>query len=142
MLPAGATAGLVQAKNFQADARQAAKRKVPVMVLFTTPNCAYCEQVKREYLVPMQNDPAYRGDVLIREVSLSSTAPLTGFDGTRTSESAFAAARKVSMVPTVMVFDTQGNVVSEPVVGLLIPDYYFGYLMAAIDEGQRKVRGK
>ncbi|MFP5408383.1 MAG: SoxW family protein [Gammaproteobacteria bacterium] len=140
--PAAATGGLVHAKNFQADARNAAKRKVPVMVLFTTPSCPYCEQVKREYLVPMQKDAAYRARVIIREVTINSTAPLTGFDGSLTTEGAFAAAHKVFMVPTVMVFDTQGNAASEPVVGLLIPDYYFGYLMSAIDEGQRKVRGE
>jgi thioredoxin-related protein len=142
VLPAGAASGLVHAKNFQADARNAAKRKVPVMVLFTTPSCPYCEQVKREYLLPMQKDPAYRARVIIREVTINSTAPLTGFDGTLTTEGAFAAAHKVYLVPTVMVFDTQGNPASEPVVGLLIPDYYFGYLMSAIDEGQRKVRGE
>lgn len=141
--PAAAASGLlVHAKNFQADARNATKRKVPVMVLFTTPNCPYCEQVKREYLLPMQKDPAYRARVIIREVTINSTASLIGFDGTPTTEGAFAAAHKVYMVPTVMVFDTQGNAASEPVVGLLIPDYYFGYLMSAIDEGQRKVRGE
>ncbi len=140
--PVAAAGGLVHAKNFQADARNAAKRKVPVMVLFTTPGCPYCDQVKREYLLPMQKDPAYRARVIIREVTINSTAPLTGFDGTLTTEGAFAAAHKVYLVPTVMVFDTQGNAASEPVVGLLIPDYYFGYLLSAIDEGQRKVRSE
>jgi hypothetical protein len=40
-----------------------------------------------------------------------------------------------------MVFDTHGVAASEAIVGLLIADYYFGYLEAAIDEGVRKVRG-
>jgi thioredoxin-related protein len=140
--PAGAAAGLVHAKNFQADAKTAAKRRVPVMVLFTTPSCPYCDQVKREYLVPMHKDPSYRDRVIIREVTVNATTPLVGFDGTRTTEGAFAAANKVFMVPTVMVFDTQGAATSEAIVGLLIPDYYFGYLEAAIDEGLVKVRGK
>jgi thiol-disulfide isomerase/thioredoxin len=140
--PAGAASGLVHAKNFQADAQTAAKRRVPVMVLFTTPSCPYCEQVKREYLVPMHKDRAYRNRVIIREVTVNATTPLTGFDGTPTTEGAFAAAHKVFLVPTVMVFDTQGAATSEAIVGLLIPDYYFGYLEAAIDEGLGKVRGK
>lgn len=142
-LPGAASAadGLVHAKNFQTDARMAAKRRVPVMVLFTSPTCPYCEQVKREYLVPMQKDPAYRSRVIFREVTVNAATPLTGFDGTPTTEAAFAAAHKVFMVPTVMVFDTQGVATSEAIVGLLIPDFYFGYLEAAIDEGVRKVRG-
>jgi len=140
--PAGAAAGLVHAKNFQADAKTAAKRRVPVMVLFTSPSCPYCDQVKREYLVPMHKDPSYRNRVIIREVTVNATTPLVGFDGTRTTEGAFAAANKVFMVPTVMVFDTRGAATSEAIVGLLIPDYYFGYLEAAIDGGLSKVRGK
>lgn len=139
---AGVADGLVHAKNFQADARTAAKRRVPILVLFTSPTCPYCERVKSEYLVPMHKDPAYRARVIIREVSIDAATPLTGFDGTTTTEGAFAAAHKVFMVPTVMVFDTQGVAAGEAIVGLLIPDFYFGYLEAAIDEGGRKVRGK
>lgn len=138
---AGAASGLIQAKNFQTDARAAAKRQIPILVVFTSPTCSYCDRVKREYLVPMHKDPAYRSRVIIREVTMGATTPLTGFDGAPTTEGAFAAAHKVFMVPTVMVFDTHGVATSEPIVGLLIADYYFGYLEAAIDEGKRKVRG-
>jgi thioredoxin-related protein len=143
-LPAAASAadGLVHAKNFQADARTANQRQVPVLVVFTSPTCPYCERVKREYLVPMHKDPAYRKRVIIREVTMGATTPLTGFDGMPTTEGAFAAAHKVFMVPTVKVLDTRGNDASEAIVGLLSPDYYFGYLETAIDEGGRKVRGK
>ena len=144
MLPGAARAAdkLVHAKDFQADARTAAKRQVPIMVLFTTPECSYCERVKREYLIPMHKDPAYRSRVMFREVTMGATSALTGFDGKPTTEGAFAASHNVFMVPTVMVFDTHGMTTSDPIVGLLIPDFYFAYLEAAIDEGGRKVRGK
>jgi thioredoxin-related protein len=139
---ASGASGLVHAKNFQADAQTAATRRVPIMVLFSSPACPYCERVKSEYLVPMHKDPAYRNRVIFREVTVNAATPLTGFDGTPTTEGAFAAANKVFVVPTVMVFDTQGAATSEAIVGLLIPDYYFGYLEAAIDQGLSKVRGK
>lgn len=143
-LPGAASAadGLIHAKSFQADARLAAQRQVPLLVLFTSPGCHYCDRVKREYLTPMHKDPAYRKKVLIREVTVGATTPLTGFDGASTTEGAFAAAHKVFMVPTVKVLDTHGNDTAEAIVGLLTPDYYFGYLEAAIEEGLRKVRGK
>ncbi|MBW8329639.1 MAG: thioredoxin family protein [Thiobacillus sp.] len=139
---AGAADGLIQARSFQADARTATQRRVPILVLFSSPSCPYCERVKSEYLMPMHKDPAYRSRVIIREVTIDSTTPLTGFDGKATTEGAFAAAHKVFMVPTVMVFDTRGAAASEAIGGLLIPDFYFGYLEGAIDEGGRKVRGK
>lgn len=140
--PALAAAGLVVAKDFQADARVAAKRRVPILVVFTSPICSYCDRVKREYLVPMHKDPAYRNRVVIREVTVDSEMPLTGFDGKRTTQGAFSSEHKVFMVPTVKVFDAQGNATGDAIVGLLSPDFYFGYLENAIDEGVRKVRGR
>ncbi len=140
--PASAAGGLVRATNFNADARDAAQRKVPILVLFSSPGCHYCDRVKSDYLIPLQKDPAYRKKVIIREVSVGATVPLTDFDGSVTTESTFASLNKVFMVPTIRVFDTSGKAASEDIVGLLIPDYYFGYLEAAIDEGIRKVRFK
>lgn len=141
-LPARADDGLVRATNLQADAREAARRQVPILILYASPSCHFCDRAKREYLIPMHKDRAYRKRVIIREVDMGSTRPLTGFDGTPTTEGAFAAANRVIMVPTVKVYDTRGNEASEPLVGILTPDYYFGYLEAAIDEGLRKVRAR
>jgi thioredoxin-related protein len=138
--PARAAGGLVHATNFQTDARTASSRKTPVMVIFTSPGCHYCERVKHDYLIPMNKDKAYRNKVIIREVTVGSSTPLTDFDGSKTTEGAFAAAHKVFMVPTVKVLDLKGQDAAEPIVGLLTADYYFGYLEAAIDEGLGKVR--
>ena len=139
--PASAGNDLVHASSFKADSRIAVQRKIPVLVLFSSPECHYCEQVKRVYLVPMHKDPAYRNRVIIREVTVGSNAPITDFDGSATTEGAFADFNKVFMVPTVKVFDTRGNEASEPIVGLLIADFYFGYLEDAIEKATRKIRG-
>lgn len=137
--PAGS---LVHATDLQADSKAAAQRKVPVLVLFSSPTCPYCERVKQDYLIAMHKDPAYRRRVIIREVTVGADTPLVDFDGSRTTEGAFALAHKVYMVPTVQVFDARGNAAGEPIVGLLIADFYFGYLENAIDAGLRKTRGK
>ena len=137
-----AAGALPKARDFKADATEAAKRQIPILVLFTSPGCHFCEQVKRDYLGPMQKDPAWRKKVIIRELEVGSDRPLVLFDGTRSTEGAFAAEKKVFMVPTIKVFDTRGQEATEPIVGLLIPDYYFGYIQNAIEEGTRKVRGK
>lgn len=144
MLSGTASAGssLTHASNFKLDGRDAAQKKVPVLVLFSTPECPYCERVKRDYLMPMHQDPAYGKKVIIREVTVGTNAPLTDFNGTSTTEGAFATAHKVVMVPTIQVLDTRGKATGEAIVGLLIPDFYFGYLESAIEEGVRIVRGK
>ncbi|MDO9222020.1 MAG: thioredoxin family protein [Thiobacillus sp.] len=139
---ASAADGLVQASSFKVDGKLAAQRHVPILVVFTSPGCHYCARVKQEYLLPMHKDPAYLKRVIIREVTVGATTPLTGFDGSATTEGAFAAEHKVFMVPTIKVLTPQGGDTGEAIVGMLTPDYYFGYLEAAIDEGGRKVRGK
>jgi thioredoxin-related protein len=138
--PARAAEALVHARNFKADGRLAAQKRIPILVVFTSPGCHFCQRVKAEYLLPMQKDPAYKNKVLIRELEVGSQNPLTLFDGSASTEGAFAADQRVFMVPTLKFFDPQGREISEPIVGLLTPDYYFGYIDAAITEGLTKIR--
>lgn len=53
---------------------------------------------------------------------------------------AFAQRFNVRHVPTVIVFDAQGEPAAEPVVGLAIADFYGAYLERAIEQGLAKVR--
>lgn len=128
--------------SLKTEGREATNRRVPIMLLFASPDCRYCERVKNEYLGPMVNDPAYRNKVIIRQVEVGSDWTLVGFDGKKTTHGAYAAGQKVYMVPTVKVVDAQGKELSKPIVGLLTPDFYFGYIESAIDEGLEKLRGK
>lgn len=134
-----AASGLPQATDLRADARFADSRKIPILVVFTSPTCHYCERAKTEYLVPLHQDPAFAGRVLIREVSLDASVPLTDFAGAKTTGADFAAAAGVSIVPTVKVY-AAGAPVGEPLVGLLGADYYYGYLVDAIDAGLAALR--
>ena len=59
-----------------------------------------------------------------------------------TTQAQFAMRYRVQMVPTVMLFDAQGNVLATPLVGLTTVDFYGGYLDQAIDEAVSKVRLK
>lgn len=141
-MPALAAGTLPHAKNFKADSQLAAAKKIPILVLFTTPGCHFCHEVKSVYLEPMLSDPLYKNKVIMREVEVGSQNSLTLFNGDRSTEGAFATGNKVFMVPTIKLFNAQGTEVTEPIVGLLTPDYYFGYIDSAITEGIQKMRGK
>lgn len=138
--PVAAADTLPLARDFSADGRQATARRIPVLVLFSRPDCSFCDQVKTEYLAPLLNDPAYRNKIMIREVDITSLRPLVTFDNSTSSGSAFADSFKISLVPTIMVFDAHGTPAAEPIVGMLIPDYYFGTIDAAITRGLEKMR--
>ena len=142
LLPAqaAAPADVPLTDSLKALGKEAMRRKVPIMLLFASPECHYCERVKNEYLGPMVNDPQYRNKVIIRQIEVGSDWDLIGFDGKKTTQGAYAAGQKVFMVPTIKVFDAQGNELAKPIIGLLTPDYYFGFIESAIDEGLEKVR--
>ena len=89
------------AKSLEADSKLAAAKKIPILVIYTSPGCPFCERAKSEYLVPMLKDPAYKNKVIIREVDITSQTPLTLYNGTTSTGAAFAAQHKVAVVPTI-----------------------------------------
>lgn len=142
-LPALVVAGdadVPLAESLQAEGLDAQQRKVPIMLVFTAPTCPYCERLKAEYLGPMMNDPAYKDKVIIRQIEAGSDWTLVGFDGRKTTHGAYAASQKIAMVPTIKVVDAQGKELAKPIVGFLTPDYYFGYIQDAMNEGLDKMR--
>jgi thioredoxin-related protein len=138
----GARAEVPVVKSFQADAKLAKTEKKPIMVLFFARDCHFCERVLHEWLEPMSRDKSYTDRVLLRRVEVGGTARIKDFAGKPITQGEFASFEGVFMVPTIKVFDASGKEVSEPIIGLLTPDFYGGYLDQAIQAGVDKLRGK
>lgn len=141
-LPASGAGDVPMVDSLKATAKEAAALKIPILVVFTHPGCHFCERVKSDYLGPMIDDPSWKGKVIIRQIEAGSDWDLIDFNGKKTTQGEFAASEKVRMVPTVMVFGPDGKVLADPIVGLLTPDFYYGYLQSAIEEGLDKISGK
>ncbi|GBL46741.1 hypothetical protein SFMTTN_2566 [Sulfuriferula multivorans] len=125
--------------NLKADAELAKSRGVPIMVMFGSPHCPYCERLLSEFLLPMQRNPEYAKKVLMRRVEVGSTQSLIDFNGKPTTQGDFAKLHQIGLSPTVVVFDYRGNPASAPLIGLGTVDYYGAFLDAAIDAGLTKV---
>ncbi|OYY95417.1 MAG: hypothetical protein B7Y41_02635 [Hydrogenophilales bacterium 28-61-23] len=137
----GAPEGVPYARDFQKDAALAKEKNGVVLVMFSGAHCSYCETVLNEFLIPMSGNADYQAKVVMRKVEISSYMELKDFQGGKTPHRHFAGDNGVRMVPTVMVFDADGKLLSKPVVGLGTIDYYGYYLDQAIDKGVAKVRG-
>ena len=133
--------GVPYARDFQKDAALAKEKKGVVVVMFSGAHCSYCETVLNEFLIPMSRNADYQAKMVVRKVETSSYLELKDFQGGKTPHRRFAGDSGVRMVPTVMVFDSAGKLLSKPVVGLGTIDYYGYYLDQAIDKGLAKVRG-
>jgi len=132
-------AGLPVVKDFTVEAKDARKRQVPILVLFMSESCSYCETVLEEFLLPMQRDPEYADKVILRQIESSSRDELIDFDGKVTTYRKFSGRHKVSGVPNVMLFDSNGQMLTF-IEGLLTVDFYYGFLADAIEESLAKIR--
>jgi thioredoxin-related protein len=100
-----------------------------VVVLFSLPDCAYCEKVRQQSLRHIHKDPQYRGKVAVYEIDFSDrTRRFVWFDGRYYTGHSLAAPLNVKFSPTVMVFNSAGAVAGKPILGAGLPEFYGAYL--------------
>lgn len=112
-----------------------------VIVLFSLPGCRYCDEVRALHLAPLMKEGRLHGRLVVREVDLSSDAPLVDFDGARTTHRVFARRHGARIAPTLVALRRDGSRAGEAIVGAKIPEFYGAYLdrlvAAALDQGRR-----
>jgi hypothetical protein len=132
-------AALAAAVDLHADGVLAATRGKPVIVLFSLPDCHYCEVVRRNYLAPMAGLPHEVVRPVVRELELNGTAPVAGFRGDKTSGSALASRYGVKVAPTVVMLGRDGELLAPPLVGGDVAGMYGAYLDRALGEAQARL---
>lgn len=135
-----ASPGVPYAHDLQRDGALAREKKGVILVMFSGSRCSYCETVLNEFLIPMSRNREYQDKVVMRKVETSSYREMKDFRGSKTVYRHFSGDHGVRMVPTVMIFDSEGNRLTKPVIGLTTVDYYGQFLDDAIDQGVARVR--
>ena len=137
---APAAAQLLPADDLAQAAATAKARRTPVLIAFMEQSCPYCAVARRDYLLPLQTDPKWQNRVLIREVEVDRSTAMRDFSGAETTHRAYARSLGVKTVPTLIVFDANGERVAPPIIGLLADDFYRLYIEQAIDAGLTRMR--
>jgi thioredoxin-related protein len=137
---AHAGASVPYAQDLAADAREAQRRAVPILVMFNASSCPYCELVMEDYIKPMLKDPAYRDQVIIRVVSVGTARPMIDFSGRRVGHEAFAADRGVTLTPVVKFFGADGKELTDELLGFTNEHFYGWYLDEAIATSRSRMR--
>lgn len=120
------------------EAAAAARRGQALVLLVSLPGCPYCEQVRRLYLLPL-NEANGRGVV---QIDVDADVPLIDFDRVTRTDAAFARARRATFTPTVLFMDPVGVEVAERLIGAGNPDYYGGYLDQRLEAARRAVQSR
>ena len=123
---------LPYARDLEADAEEAGRRRVPLLILYSLPACPFCNEVRRSHLAPMVADPAQAKRAIIRQVDVNGTQPARGFDGRASTHGRIAAEGKVTFAPVVAFYGPGGRDLGEPLKGMLLRDFYAAYLEEAI----------
>lgn len=133
---------LPAADDLARDGRTALQRGVPLVILFSLPGCAYCEVVRRHYLVPLAHEGAAGERPLVREAELSSASPLRGFDGEAASGSALAKRYGLRVAPSVLVLDGRGRQLAPVLEGGDVAGMYGAYLDDTLAVARRALAEK
>ena len=133
----GATS-LTEAGDLAADARLAAAKGVPLVLLYSRDDCSWCEKLKREHLGPLSRDPAT--PAVIRELHMDRNTPVVDFAGRRSTSADFARQMQARFAPTVMFHGPDGAQLAESIVGFRLADFYAAYLERAIEESRTKLQ--
>jgi thioredoxin-related protein len=125
--------------DLHADGQQVKREGKPLVLFFSLPGCAYCEVVRRNYLLPLLRDAAPDQRPIIREAGLDSGETIVAIDGGATTPKQLAARYHVRVAPTVVLVDSEGKLLTEPLVGGDTSGMYGAYLDNAFDEARRKI---
>ena len=118
---------------------EAAASRVPVMLVFWSDSCGYCEILHEEVLVPLQASSSYPKRLRMVRIEFGQQR-YTGFDGVPISGSDLALRYGVQVTPTVLLVDADGTPLTEPLVGLPSIDFYWAYFDQALEAAETALR--
>ena len=137
---AGDSEVMIQVSDLREDARIAKANNLILVLEFSSEYCEYCRKLENLFLLPMQRNTEYDEKILIRSVSLDSYETLIDFQGRTLSTTMFASRYDVSLTPTLIFLNADGEEMSEKLVGIWSEDYYGGYIDNRIDEARNKLQ--
>ena len=134
-----AAESLQDAHDFRALQQEMQNKKLPLLLAFRADYCGFCKRLEAEYLQPMITSGKYDSRILIRSFNMGDEASVIDFNGDKIDVDEFAARHKVSLTPTLVFLNAQGEEIAERLLGYNSPDFYGAYLENAIDAAQQAV---
>ena len=93
------------------------KDLLPMLILFSTKDCFYCERLKTEVLSPLVERGELGNFVGYRELNISRGGKIRDFDGEKIRTRAFVKRYGIYATPTLLLVDDRGNPIGTPIVG-------------------------
>ncbi|WP_428606198.1 thioredoxin family protein [Sedimenticola sp.] len=120
----GAPLPLPKVTDWSVEAASAHNKATPLMVIFSSENCSYCQALNREILAPLLKKGTLQRRVHLREFSIDRGGKVIDFDGTPIRAHLFVDRYHVFATPTLILLDQSGKILGEPIVGYNGADSY------------------
>ena len=138
--PSFANDGVQDAQDFHALQQEMQSKQLPLLLAFRADYCGFCKRLEAEYLKPMALSGKYDSRILIRHFNMGEEQGVIDFNGDKISADELAARHQVSLTPTLVFLNAQGEEVAERLLGYNSPDFYGAYLEEAINTAQQAVK--
>jgi thioredoxin-related protein len=103
--------------DWSAEAAIAAKEGKPLMVVFSSESCNYCDILNSQVLNPMLENGTLTNRVLLREFKINRGGKVVDFSGDSIRSRIFVSRYHVYATPTVILLDQHGATLGDPIVG-------------------------
>jgi thioredoxin-related protein len=130
---------MIAASDLREEARIAREGDLVLVLEFSSEFCGYCRKLEAMFLLPMQRNSDYDDKVLIRSVSLDSYETVTDFEGNFMTTREFAARYRVSVTPTLLFLNSDGDEISEKLVGIWSEDFFGVFIDNRIEEARANI---
>jgi thioredoxin-related protein len=99
--------------DFQAELDLAKQQgKQGIFLFFEMDDCPFCERMKTTILNQSDVQDTFRANFLLYSIDVNGDTEMTDFQGTSTTEKAFAFAHRVRATPTLLFFGLDGKLLA------------------------------
>jgi len=125
---------LKKVNDLRETAQLAKAKNLPILMMFGTNECPYCELLKEDFLIPMIISGNYKDKIIFREIHIAAYADLIDFSGKKITVGELSQRYGVTMFPTTVFIDSNGQPLVKNIIGITTPSLFGGTLDDQIDK--------
>lgn len=136
---ASETSLVIEENDFQQLSSEMKEKSLGVVLMFHAEHCPYCALMENDILSPMVKSGEYEDKVLIRKLQFDEARDIKDFMGKVVEPSDLGAKYNITVTPTLVFLDSEGNEKAKKMIGINTVEYFGAYLDSEIEKLQRNI---